>query len=261
MTRVRSPGYPSISLPQAIDIIKKLHDHNRTNAIEREAAAKDLGYTGLTGQSAKILSGLQHYGLVEKAGKGGIRVSRTAVDIIHPVNASGRKAALREAAFTPGLFHALAERFSDGVPSENALRSYLMRENFSSAAITPAVSSFLETYHFLQQEGAGESLDADVGTDLVLSGSDIIEGDDIIEAYEQPQGRDMAPRQPSALGGQGVNERVVYVEEGGPGQYLKLVASGDLDDYLLEAIEDFVRRQRKRLAKNTKDDPGAPPAN
>jgi hypothetical protein len=45
-------------------------------------------------------------------------------------------------------------------------------------------------------------------------------------------------------------ERIVFTEEGNPNQYLKLVASGDVDDTLLEALEDFVKRQRKRLARS-----------
>ncbi len=42
-------------------------------------------------------------------------------------------------------------------------------------------------------------------------------------------------------------ERVAFTEEGQPGQYLKLIASGDVDDTMLEALEDFVKRQRKRM--------------
>ena len=42
-------------------------------------------------------------------------------------------------------------------------------------------------------------------------------------------------------------ERIVFTEEGKPSQYPKLIASGDVDDGLLEALEDFVKRQRKRL--------------
>ncbi|MFZ5784186.1 MAG: hypothetical protein ACOY4R_28660 [Pseudomonadota bacterium] len=42
-------------------------------------------------------------------------------------------------------------------------------------------------------------------------------------------------------------ERVVFTEEGKPSQCLKLIASGDVYDGLLEALEDFVKRQRKRL--------------
>jgi len=43
-------------------------------------------------------------------------------------------------------------------------------------------------------------------------------------------------------------ERVAFIEESQPGQYLKLIASGAVDDFMLEALEDYVKRQRKRLA-------------
>jgi hypothetical protein len=39
----------------------------------------------------------------------------------------------------------------------------------------------------------------------------------------------------------------VFSEETGADQYLKLVAAGPLDDSPLEALEDFTKRQRKRL--------------
>jgi hypothetical protein len=41
-------------------------------------------------------------------------------------------------------------------------------------------------------------------------------------------------------------ERVVVVEESALGQYVKVVTCGNLDDSLLDAIEDYVKRQRKR---------------
>jgi len=51
-------------------------------------------------------------------------------------------------------------------------------------------------------------------------------------------------------------ERVVFTEENSPHQYVKLLASGDVDEILLDAIEDYVKRQKKRLAK-AKDDEAA----
>jgi hypothetical protein len=45
-------------------------------------------------------------------------------------------------------------------------------------------------------------------------------------------------------------ERVVFREETDPQNYVKLIASGAVDDSLLEAIEDYVKRQRKRLKKD-----------
>jgi hypothetical protein len=42
-------------------------------------------------------------------------------------------------------------------------------------------------------------------------------------------------------------ERVVFTEENDPQTYVKLIASGVVDDTLLKALEDYVKRQRKRL--------------
>jgi hypothetical protein len=42
-------------------------------------------------------------------------------------------------------------------------------------------------------------------------------------------------------------ERVISVDEAGPGQYLKVVASGELDDVQIEALEDFIKRRKKRI--------------
>jgi hypothetical protein len=45
----------------------------------------------------------------------------------------------------------------------------------------------------------------------------------------------------------GSERKCVFVEESGPDQYLKLVAAGHLDETLLEALEDYIKRQKKRL--------------
>jgi hypothetical protein len=42
-------------------------------------------------------------------------------------------------------------------------------------------------------------------------------------------------------------ERIVFTEETNPQQYVKLVASGEVDETLLDALQDYVKRQKKRL--------------
>lgn len=126
MERQRSPSYPSLSLSQAIDLVAKVHKENRTNVISRETAAKDMGYAGLTGRSLTVLGSLTQYGLIEKAGKGDVKVTRRAVEILHPIEELHRAEAIIEAAQSPALFRMLHERFPEGVPSENALRSFLI---------------------------------------------------------------------------------------------------------------------------------------
>lgn len=155
MERQRSPSYPSLSLPQAIDMVEKLHKSNRTSVISRETAAKDMGYSGLTGRSLTVIAALAQYGLIDRAGKGDIKVSRRAVDILHAVDEADRAEAIQEAAFAPKLFMQLHERFPEGVPSQNALRSYLIQQEFADVAIGPAISAFLDTNAFA--ENAKES--------------------------------------------------------------------------------------------------------
>lgn len=36
-------------------------------------------------------------------------------------------------------------------------------------------------------------------------------------------------------------ERVVFTEESNPQQYVKLIVSGDVDETLLDALQDYVR--------------------
>jgi hypothetical protein len=43
-----------------------------------------------------------------------------------------------------------------------------------------------------------------------------------------------------------------------PHQYVKLIANGEVDEILLDDIEDYVKRQRKRLERGAKDEAGQP---
>lgn len=156
-TRMRSPNYPSTSLPEAVELIDKIHRANRSNVIDREVAAQTMGYTGISGRSAKLLSNLVQYGLIEKAGKSEIRVTQRGVEILHPDDAASKLNALREAAFDPELFQRVRDRFPDGLPSEGALRSYLVKEGFTNAAIPSAMRAYMETCQFIEQVGAYDS--------------------------------------------------------------------------------------------------------
>ena len=42
-------------------------------------------------------------------------------------------------------------------------------------------------------------------------------------------------------------ERVVLTEETNPQTYLKLIARGEVDETMLDALQDYVKRQKRRL--------------
>lgn len=117
-----------------------------------------LGYTAGSGPSNKALADLASYGLVERAGKGELRVTRRAQAILYPQTPAELKHALREAAFDPSLFQELRDRFAGlESPPEDGIATYLNRAGFNSNSIRPATRAYLATLAYLQQFGATES--------------------------------------------------------------------------------------------------------
>ncbi len=157
MKRIRSPGYPSCSLVEAIEYTYKIHAQDRQHPVDRLIAAQHLGFSGISGASDRALSALIHYGLAEKVHKGEIRVSDRALAIIHPHSPEEQREALRTSGFAPDLFKELRQRYPGPPPSKEALSSFLSREGFGAAAIGPASKAYLETCHYLQREKAYES--------------------------------------------------------------------------------------------------------
>ena len=163
MARLRSPNYPSVSLQEAIEMTRKIHSVERDYPVDRDVAVRHIGYSGITGRSGKVLASILQYGLLEKAAKNEVRVSDTAVDILHPDSPEEEGRALRRAAFSPSLFADLRARFPEGAPSAGNLRSYLVKQGFSDRAIGPAINAYLQTCEFVQQKLAFESYgDADM---------------------------------------------------------------------------------------------------
>lgn len=155
---IRSPNYPSMSLREAVEAIGKIETLYRSNPLDRESAAKLIGYSSLSGPAAKSLAALASYGLFERAGKGEGRVTPRARAILHAQNDEEKKRNLLEAASEPPLFGELRDRFAGiAVPPESGVITYLNRQGFNPNAVRPAAKAFLETMRFIEELGASES--------------------------------------------------------------------------------------------------------
>lgn len=155
--RQKSPNYPNASLPDAIERVRRVFEGDRAAPLEREVVARHIGYSGISGAADKTIASLMQYGLMERVGKGEIRVSSRALDILHPDTPHQRLDALRAAAFAPPVFKSIRERFPEAIPSNDALRSYLVRLQFFDTAINAVISSYTETCQFLERELANGS--------------------------------------------------------------------------------------------------------
>src|ERR1700733_2949170 len=149
---VRSPSYPSLSLRDAVDAVAKIERQYRSSVVERELAAKLIGYSGATGPANAALAALGSYGLVERAGKGQLRVSSRARAILHANDDRERTENLLTAAYEPDLFREIRDRFAGiAVPPEEGVITYLNRQGFNPSAVKPAAKAFLHTATYVEE--------------------------------------------------------------------------------------------------------------
>ena len=160
---VRSPSYPNASLSEAISSVRKIEQLYRSSPVDREVGAKLIGYSGLSGPANQALAALAQYGLVERAGKGEMRVTSRAQAILHPNSDDEQREQLRAAALEPQLFRELQERFPNIIPPEDGVTTYLNRQGFNQSAIRPAAKAYLQTLLFLKESGASDSNGTEVG--------------------------------------------------------------------------------------------------
>ncbi|MBV7257944.1 hypothetical protein KCG44_14250 [Pacificimonas sp. WHA3] len=146
-----------MSLHDAIEAVRKIEEKYRSSAVDRTDGARLIGYSTLSGPANKALASLAQYGLVERAGKGHMRVTPRAAAILHPESEIERRDQIRKAGLEPRLFQELEERFPGIVPPEEGVETHLSRQGFNQSAIRPAMKAYLDTLLFLEQSGAIES--------------------------------------------------------------------------------------------------------
>lgn len=172
----RSPNYPGIGLPDAIERIRKIHAKAHTHKADAATIAKAAGFGGLNGAALTVLSALKKYGLLEEIGKE-FRVSPSAMTIIaDPVDSTTRREAVQNAAFSPALFQQIAKQFPGTAPSDELIRSFLIKKGFLAASVDTAIRAFRETMTLVTDEGLGYtlgSLDADAMLDELVGQSPV----------------------------------------------------------------------------------------
>jgi hypothetical protein len=154
--RVRSPSFPFISLPGAIQRARELYEAEKRNLVRPEVAVVDWGYSARSSAGAQTIAALRAYGLLEDL-RGELRLTDRAQHIL--VRESGsteRNDLLRQAALAPPLFSKLWERYGADLPSDKSLRSWLVLElKVNENSVEDLLRSYRETLACI---GVGGSL-------------------------------------------------------------------------------------------------------
>jgi len=170
LKRNRSPNYPGVPLPDAVQRALKLYEKTTGQEVNSEIAAKACGFKGLSGPTRQLLSAMSKYGLVSsKRGKVST-TSRTRVLKYKGAESREGKAELQSAILEAPLFSDLWEKRR--APDEQLVFD-LVELGFSDAGAKRAVQCFRESVDF-----------ADLGDDD--SHSEPIEESGEVEGRGQP---------------------------------------------------------------------------
>ena len=235
--------YPFINLEKAVSRAEALYKADpKGREMGVTAAFSVWEYSEKSSGGFQTVAALKMYGLVKYLAKGDARkiaLSDEALRYFRDEREDVRQGLLQGFALRPRLVAALWKDWKISPPADAIARSHLKADRgLGDQAARSFLAIYKENLAF-----AGVKGDAKVTQ---------TEEEDEAEVTEPPSSpHNQAGRTPPPLpplrGRVPVmdSERVVFTEEAAPNQYLKLVASGDVDDFLLEALEDYVKRQRK----------------
>jgi hypothetical protein len=241
--RDRSPAFPQVPLGEAVDRLvafeKRFGRHPAP--LDRAGAAWGLKQCG------DILASLRYFGFLEYEGPASARqvvIADEGRNLLRVQQESTKQDILRRAALRPKEIAKFWPIWgSDRPPDDVCLDELILRNGFSPRGAPLFLASYDATISFAglstTDKIAGDSpVEANVGDGEKVDAQTPPDSPPPFVKHAPAPQREVAIME---------GERVVFTEEGQPNQYLKLIASGPIDDGLLEALEDFVKRQRRRV--------------
>lgn len=188
---VRSPNYPMISLGEAVERIRAVWEKENRHPADKVDVAKALGYGSLNGASMGIISALIKYGFLEPVAGGQLKVSPLGMDVsIYGHQEPERVGAVRAAAFRPALFSELFDRYGPTLPSDNNLRSYLVKRGFNPRTVDGVIRSYRDTVQFLDEESDGMWLEDGDGNLLPVQPSQTAQTPLVVNSSATTRGAD-----------------------------------------------------------------------
>ena len=196
MPKERSPGYPAMSLPQALGRVSAIYQVAKKHPLPVEQMHDVLGFSSNSGPAKKTAASLMQFGLLEAEGRGeerALRLTERALRIERDKDekSSDRLAAIREAAEQPRVFKDLKEHYGTDLPASEIVETHLkLVLGFTDGAAPVVYKKFLETADFVaslgDSRGSGGRPDA-VDVDFVEVGEDIPTQHNTIEKDDRGQ--------------------------------------------------------------------------
>ena len=153
-SRTRSPAYPYIALPNALEKAAVLWQVEGRHAAAVNVAMQHWGYKEDSSTGYSCVAALKKFGLVDHEGMGDtrqVKLSDLALTILldKDPDSDERRGALRAAALGPRIHTELWERYGTELPSDQSLKRYLVLERgFNEASVDELLDEYKQTMTF-----------------------------------------------------------------------------------------------------------------
>lgn len=147
----RSPNFPSLSLGEAVEAVKRIYQAEGRSKAPRLQIVKPLGYSSINGRSLSVLGALKAYGLIEGRGDE-LRVSTEGFVLANaPPDSPEYREALRASFNAPPAF----QRFDkdDEQASAETLKWKLQKVGFQADAAERLVRVYRDSRELVNAAG------------------------------------------------------------------------------------------------------------
>jgi hypothetical protein len=240
--RDRSPAFPVVPLETALERLAEFEEHYKRSPARPEKVGEAWSIKNKA-YADRIAAALQYFGLLEYQGSGrdrSIVISDEGRKYLRAHQEETKQEVRKTAALRPKKIADFWSVWGSDRPADTACLDDLIHHGFSDGG----AQDFLKVY------------------DSTIAYAKLSDSDKAPPALQENQEEatdDTPPPSPPVQGKVKLmeGERIVFTEESAPQRYIKLVASGNLDESLLDAIEDYVKRQKKRLQREARNDKAA----
>ncbi len=236
--RHRSPAYPAISLRKALERARQFYAVQKQHPAPVEAAVGIWEFAAKSSGGAQTIAALKQYGLMsetDERGKRKVQLSERALRIIRDEREPSpeRDEAIRQAALLPKIYAEMWDKWNVDLPADATMRLFLIHDkSYNEASVADLITTYKDTIALAKlAESDKEEL--------------------VVGRVEKPGGEiKPAPAPPSPLGAKLMEgERIVFSHEIGPSQGVRVLASGEVSEAMLAALESYVKQHRSSFMK------------
>ena len=158
---IRSPSYPSVSLPVAIQKAKLFHDTWGLADAGVEESMECWGYSARSGTGHRLVAAMSSFGLLDVIGNSAerrLKLSDAALDGLFGTDkfADRKSSAICRFVLNPLVYRSLWERWGHDLPDADALEQCLVSElGFNRRVVAKFLGDYLASIELAREHGLG----------------------------------------------------------------------------------------------------------